>query len=105
MNIQIKENSFTALVAAKLHSTNKMAITINKKILLHNVSRKDFLNNETWLKHELEHVEQYRRYGVLKFLWLYVRYSIQYGYFNNPLEVQARKKENESYCKECYSFE
>jgi hypothetical protein len=43
----------------------------------------------------MAHIEQYNRYGFLKFLVLYVWYSIRYGYYNNPFEVEARKKEKE----------
>lgn len=48
------------------------------------------------LLHELAHVKQYRRYGVIGFLARYIWWSIRYGYKNNPLEVEARRYE-------CYS--
>lgn len=39
--------------------------------------------------HELVHVGQYRKLGTEMFLQLYWTYSIEYGYWSNPLEVQA----------------
>jgi hypothetical protein len=38
-------------------------------------------------------VEQYRRFGFIGFLVLYGWYSLKHGYFNNPLEVEARAAE------------
>jgi len=43
------------------------------------------------LAHESVHVEQYKRLGTIKFLAMYLYYSIKYGYEKNPLEVEARK--------------
>lgn len=95
MNIRIKENSFLALLAAKKLKTDKVAMVIGKTIYLHNTSREDFLNDQRWVKHELAHIEQYKKYGLLKFLVLYLLYSIKYGYYNNPFEIEAREKEKE----------
>ncbi|MFT3846605.1 MAG: DUF4157 domain-containing protein [Lacibacter sp.] len=93
MNYRIKEKSLLALFAAKKLKANRVAMVIGKTIHLHNTKREDFLNNKRWLKHELAHIEQYKRYGLLKFLLLYLWYSIKYGYYNNPFEVEARKAE------------
>jgi hypothetical protein len=92
-NIRIKENSFLALLAAKKLKTDKVAMVIGTTIYLHNTSKEDFLNNQRWLKHELVHIEQYRKHGLLKFLALYVWYSMKCGYYNNPFEVEAREGE------------
>jgi len=94
-NIKIKENSFFALLAAKKLETGKVAMVIGKTIHLHNTTKEDFLNDQRWLSHELVHIEQYKKYGLLKFLTLYLWYSVKYGYYNNPLEVEAREKEKE----------
>ena len=51
--------------------------------------------DQRWLKHELVHIEQYKKHGLLKFLTLYLWYSMKYGYYNNPFEVEAREKEKE----------
>ena len=93
MNIRIKENSLLALLAAKKLKAHKVAMVIGQTIYLHNTTREDFLKNERWVKHELAHVEQYKKHGVFKFLTLYTWYSMKYGYYNNPFEVEARAKE------------
>ncbi|MBY0476392.1 MAG: DUF4157 domain-containing protein [Chitinophagaceae bacterium] len=91
--LHIKEQSFLAMLAARKLKTNKVAMVIGQTIHLHNTSKEDFLKNERWVKHELAHIEQYKKYGLLKFLTLYTWYSIKYGYHLNPFEVEAREKE------------
>jgi hypothetical protein len=91
--VQIKENSFLARIAAKKLKANSIAMVIGNTIHLHNVSRKIFLEDERWVKHEMAHIDQYRRYGLVRFLLLYTWYSIKYGYRNNPFEIEAREKE------------
>jgi hypothetical protein len=95
MKYQIKEQSFLALLAAKKLKAQKVAMVIGKTIHLHNTSTTDFLKDERWLKHELAHIEQYQKHGLIKFLVLYIWYSIKYGYYNNPFEIEAREKEKE----------
>lgn len=54
-----------------------------------------FYQGEPWLRlrrHERVHVAQMRKHGVLKFYALYLWYSIRYGYWNNPFEIEAREK-------------
>lgn len=91
--IRVKENSFWARLAAKKLGSAKVAMVIGRTIHLHNTSATEFLNNERWVKHEMVHIEQYKRYGLIRFLVLYLWYSARYGYYNNPLEVEARSKE------------
>lgn len=93
MDYRIKEKSFLALLAAKKLNVKKVAMVIGKTIHLYNTSTEDFLNNQRWVKHELAHIEQYKKHGLLKFLFLYLLYSMKYGYYNNPFEVEARKAE------------
>jgi hypothetical protein len=95
MNIRIKEQSFIALLAAKKMRVDKVAMVLGKTIHLHNTTKEDFLNDQCWYKHELVHIEQYKKHGLIKFLSLYLWYSIKYGYYNNPFEVEAREKEKE----------
>lgn len=92
---RIKEQSWLAFLAAKKLRTNKVAIVWGRTIHLHNTTAKEFLQNSRWVKHELAHVEQYKRYGLLRFLILYLWYSVRFGYYNNPLEIEARAKEKE----------
>lgn len=81
------------MLAAKKLKVKKVAMVIGKTIHLYNTSTEDFLNNQRWVKHELAHIEQYKKHGLLKFLFLYLWYSVKYGYYNNPFEVEAREAE------------
>ena len=92
----IKEKSILAWFASKVLRTSKTAMVIGKTIHLHNATSEEFLVDSRWLKHELAHVTQYKKYGFVKFLILYGWYSLRYGYYNNPFEVEARSKELES---------
>jgi hypothetical protein len=46
---------------------------------------------ESLKRHELVHIEQVKRHGWIKFYFLYLVYSIRYGYRNNPFEIEAYK--------------
>ena len=37
------------------------------------------------------HVKQWKREGAFVFLYKYIKYSFQKGYYNNPFEIEARK--------------
>ena len=73
--------------------SGKMAIVIGRTIYLYNVSREEFLGNQRWVKHEIEHVRQYRRYGVILFIIRYLVESARNGYSNNKYERKARAAE------------
>lgn len=89
----IKENSAIAWVAARKLGSKKIAIVFGKTIYLYNTSKEEFLSNSRWVRHELVHVRQYARYGILRFLFLYLLESIRKGYYNNRFEVEARSSE------------
>ena len=94
MEYGIKENSWIAkIAAAKLRSEN-VAVVIGKTIHLHGVSKNDFLKNEKWVRHERCHLEQFRKYGFLNFIFKYLLESIRSGYHNNKFEAEAREAEN-----------
>lgn len=46
-------------------------------------------------RHELQHVYQIRKKGVLCFYISYLWYNIRYGYKNNPYELEAERFEEE----------
>jgi len=93
---RIKENSFIArLAAGKLRAKN-VAMVIGRTVHLYGVTSAAFLADERWVRHELKHIEQYQRYGVWRFLFKYLVQSIKYGYYNNPLEKEARAAENDA---------
>ncbi len=90
----IKENSWIAKIAAKKLRSDKVAIVIGKTIHLYKTSKKQFLQNERWLKHELCHIKQFQENGYLLFIAKYLWESIKHGYHNNKYEVEAREAED-----------
>jgi hypothetical protein len=54
----------------------------------------EHMGNQPLRLHEEEHWRQAKELGTIKFYALYLWYSLRHGYFNNPMEVQARKAEN-----------
>lgn len=89
-HVKIKENSWLARLAALKLNTKQVAMVLGHSIHLYGVSSREFLNNQHWVNHELKHVQQYKRLGFARFLILYLWYSLRYGYFENPLEKEAR---------------
>ena len=71
-----------------------LAMVIGDTIHLSGVSQKEFLKDEEWLRHELVHIKQYRRYGKWRFLMTYFWESLRKGYVNNRLEVEAREQKD-----------
>lgn len=94
MEFVIKENSWIAKIAAKkLHAEN-VAIVLGKTIHLYHVSKQDFLKNEKWVKHEMCHLQQFKKYGFFPFICKYLWESLIVGYRNNKFEAEARNAEN-----------
>jgi len=94
-NFRIRENSLIARIAAvKLRSKN-MAVVLGSTIHLYGVSPEEFLSNKAWLRHELTHIRQFRKFGFLPFLFRYLRESLRNGYYNNKYEAEARAAEKE----------
>lgn len=93
VHFSIKENSLLAKAAAFKLGEKRVAIVLGRTIHLHNCDTKTFLDNDRWLRHELTHILQFRKYGLLKFVFLYLIESIRHGYYNNRYEVEARMSE------------
>lgn len=93
MTIKIKEHSRWAQLAARKLNSPSVAMVLGKTIHLWNVSRDEFLRQPSWVLHELEHVRQFRLYGFIRFIVLYLLESWRHGYFNNRFEVAARRAE------------
>lgn len=93
-SIRIVEQSTLARLAAAWLRTPKVAMVWGNRILLWGCSQEAFLKNIPWVRHELKHVEQYQRLGMIGFLVRYIAYSIRHGYTDNPLEIEARQAEN-----------
>ena len=95
--VRIKERSFVARVAAWKLKSDNAAIVIGNTIHLYNASRPEFLNNRAWLCHELKHILQFRQYGFIPFVFMYLWESILHGYANNKFEIEARAAEKEEH--------
>jgi hypothetical protein len=66
-----------------------IAVTLGSHVL----TTRGHLDERT-LRHEQAHIEQWRRYGVVRFLLLYLWSHVRFGYWRNPFEVEARRAEN-----------
>lgn len=96
MECYIKENSLLARIAAWKMKQDKLAMVLGNTILLHNTTHGEFVCNKRWLRHELMHIQQFRRYGYLPFLCRYLAESIRNGYYNNKYEKEARAAEEDA---------
>ncbi len=94
MKFLIKENSWIAKLSAKKLQSQNVAIVIGKTIHLHNVSKEDFLRDTKWVKHEMCHINQFKKYGYFIFIIKYLWESMKHGYYHNKYEVEAREAEN-----------
>lgn len=92
-DVRIRENSWLARVAAMKLNVDSVALTLGKTIHLYRASRQDLLQNNRWLRHELAHVEQFRRYGFFTFIFMYLTEWLKKGYYANRFEVEARNAE------------
>ena len=51
---------------------------------------KERINDTVLRNHELVHWEQYKKLGTIGFYAKYLYYNFKYGYWNNPMEIEAR---------------
>ena len=86
--IRVVENSKLAKLAARIKKEKKYAITFRRTIFISG-TKEQFFSDIGWLRHELTHVEQYKKHGVLNFLALYLVYSIFHKYSEIPFEKEA----------------
>ena len=93
MELQIKEKSWIAKLAAKKIRSKNVAIVIGNTIHLHNLTRQQFLQNEKWVKHEVCHLNQFQKHGHLAFIFKYLWESMRNGYYQNKYEEEARMAE------------
>lgn len=83
-----KYNSIIASVIGNMNGSTDYAVTISSTCTLYSVPR-EYVDAK-WRKHEDIHKEQIKKTGWLKFMYRYLKYSIKYGYTNNPYEQEAR---------------
>lgn len=89
----IKENSRVAKIAARIMKAEYLAIVFGSTIHLNKNIKQEFLSNQKWLKHELCHIEQYKKHGYFLFIIKYLLECFLRGYYNNKFEVEAREAE------------
>lgn len=54
----------------------------------------EFLGNESLVRHEQVHWEQWRRMGTVRYYTTYLYQVLRYGYKNAPMEHEARGEIN-----------
>ena len=93
LNFLVVENSLLSRVAAWKLGCSSVAMVLGKTIYLHHVTKDEFMQDAAWLKHELCHVAQFKKYGLFRFTIIYLWESICKGYQNNKFEIEARTAE------------
>jgi hypothetical protein len=93
--VRIKENSKIARLAARINGEKTYAITFGKTIFV-SCKKEDFYAKDWWVKHELTHVAQYEKHGILPFLSKYLYHSVFRRNSENPFEKEAEDAERSS---------
>lgn len=91
--VRIKENSWRARTACRIMKSSGVAIVFGNTIHLWGITKEQFLKNKPLVRHELKHVEQYKRLGYLPFIAKYLLECYRHGYYNNKFEKEAREAE------------
>ena len=91
--IKVVGNSAIAKFLAKVKGEESYAITFGRTIFV-SCKKKDFLAKEWWVNHEVAHVEQYEKYGILRFFALYAYYSVFHKKSGNRFEIEAEIAES-----------
>lgn len=68
-------------------------MVLGSRIYLYGVSRQKFLADACWVQHELCHIQQFKKYGFLNFIFKYLWETVKHGYYYNKFEVEAREAE------------
>jgi hypothetical protein len=92
--IRVRENSWLARLSAGILGFDHVAMVFGHTIHLYHTSKERFFGRPGWLLHELRHVAQYERHGLMGFLFLYAKEYLKKGYWRNALEAEARASEH-----------
>lgn len=65
-------------------------------IYLYGIDAAAFMKQTSWVRHEVCHVRQYRKYTFVVFLFLYLLESVRRGYTHNRFEKEACEAECDS---------
>lgn len=94
-SFKVVEKSKLARFAGRMSGQqDKYAITFGKTIFV-SCSKEDFLAEDWWVRHEVTHVQQYKKYGIVGFLERYIVSSIFHSYREIPFEKEAISAEDE----------
>lgn len=93
IRVRIVEKSWVARLASWKLKTRQCAIVLGRTIFLYGFDKNALIQDQHLLRHEVCHVLQWQRMGYLYFLVCYLGWSIRFGYYQNPLEIEARQKE------------
>jgi hypothetical protein len=104
IKVRIKPNSKRAFIATKVLGTKQVAMVWGYTILLYGVLPQQFIANEAWVNHELQHVYQVHKIGKWHFLLRYLILSFKHGYHHHPYEVNARKHEQDASFRQMIKF-
>ena len=74
-------------------SANIVGVTWKPNIYIY---PEKYKKNIKLIKHEECHLKQQREMGKFKFIVVYVHQYFKYGYWDMPLEIEARKAELEN---------
>jgi hypothetical protein len=102
---RIHEQSPVGWLAARKLGSKSVAVTLGRHIYLWGAGAGDFLGDEAWVRHELCHVRQFKKYGWLPFLWLYLLENMRHGYRGNRFETAACQASREKEPLAGYLFE
>lgn len=85
-----------AYLAMKLCKANYVCITIPYQDRYITIKKKGFTDSvdERIDKHEQDHIKYFNERPTTIQCLVYIVYTIWYGYYNNPIEVRARKAED-----------
>jgi hypothetical protein len=86
--VRVLQNNPLAKLIAKINKEDRYAITFGKTILI-SCKKEEFYAQPWWVKHELAHVKQYKKHGVVRFLTIYLYYSVFRDYYDIPFEKEA----------------
>lgn len=90
----IKENSWLARMAAKKMKATAIAMVLGATIHLYGTTKANFLDDSKWLKHEICHINQFKKHGYFIFIIKYILEWVLVGYYHNKYEIEARQAEN-----------
>lgn len=95
IRVSVVENSWVARLACRKLKIQQCAIVLGRTIFLHGLDKNALMQDQRLLRHEVCHVIQWQRMGYFYFLFCYLSWSIRNGYYQNPLEIEARQKEED----------